>query len=598
MTQHSPEFFALQEAVAGRYSLEREIGRGGMGVVFLARDVALDRPVAIKLLPPTLAALPDARSRFLREARTAARLSHPHIVPIHAVEAHGALVFYVMTFVDGETLGDRVRRAGPLPPREAMRVTQEVAWALGHAHARGVVHRDVKPDNVLLERGSGRALVTDFGIARAVEGATPADGTAIGTPAYMSPEQAAGEPVDARGDVYSLGVTAFLAASGRLPFEAPTALGLLVRQATADAPSLLAARPSLPPAFARVVDRCLAKSAAERWADGDALAAALGGARDALSEVPAPVRAFVAEADASGAQLGAALLAALVAFVWTLVVHDFLGIFQAVLIVGAVLTLGMAGLRVAQLVQGARGLLRLGYGHAAVRPALALDERPDARPDVGARRRAVAWREAAIAALGAVGALGSYRLAGGSPPFALDLLGVVGMVVIPAAILQRLWTTLTAHRREMWRRLLDGPLGRALFAVARLGGGDAPVVPSGGEPTVLALGRAADALFDALPAHDRARLGDVPALVDRLQADALALRARADDPAAAARLQTAVAALEAVRLDLLRVHAGSRSIDDLTRSVDAARALGARVDAELAARDEVARLLLREPTPV
>lgn len=143
----SPEFLSLQRAVMGRYSLDRELGRGGMGVVFLARDVALDRLVAVKLLPAETAVDPDVRGRFVGEARTAAALSHPHIVPIHAVEETDAAVFFVMSYVDGETLGARVRRTGPLSAAETMRIVQEVAWALAHAHARGVVHRDVKPDN-------------------------------------------------------------------------------------------------------------------------------------------------------------------------------------------------------------------------------------------------------------------------------------------------------------------------------------------------------------------------------------------------------------------------------------------------------------------
>src|SRR5262245_59933065 len=140
----SPEFLQLQEALAGRFSLERELGRGGMAVVFLARDVALDRAVAIKLLPEALAEQDDLRDRFLREARTAAKLSHPNIVPIHLVETSGSLVYFVMTYVDGETLGQRVRRAGALPPSHVTRIVQEAAWALAYAHGRGIVHRDVK----------------------------------------------------------------------------------------------------------------------------------------------------------------------------------------------------------------------------------------------------------------------------------------------------------------------------------------------------------------------------------------------------------------------------------------------------------------------
>src|ERR1041385_6422930 len=205
MTEIAPppsgELLALQQLLAGRYSIERELGRGGMGIVFLARDVALDRLVAIKLLPPQLAN-PAARDRFLREARTAAGLSHPNIVPIHAVEQLGDCVFFVMGYVDGETLRERVARTGPLAPRLAMKVMQEVGWALAYAHRCGVIHRDVKPDNIMIERGTDRELVTDFGIAvRGGEGkAGVAD--AAGTARYMSPEQALGEAVDERSDVY------------------------------------------------------------------------------------------------------------------------------------------------------------------------------------------------------------------------------------------------------------------------------------------------------------------------------------------------------------------------------------------------------------
>src|SRR5215211_6860785 len=251
MTQPSDEFLQLQAALAGEYSLQRELGRGGMGVVYLARDVQLDRDVAIKVLPTHLARDPEARDRFLREARMAAGLSHPHIVPIHRVSEAGGFVFFVMSYVEGETLGERIRTRGPLPPADASRVMREVAWALAYAHGRGIVHRDVKPDNILLEAGTGRAMVTDFGIAHG--GANPGTATdpqqIMGTAHFMSPEQAAGESIDGRSDIYSLGVVGYLAASGRLPFEAPNLSALLIRQAIETPPSIVRAAPGIPPAL-------------------------------------------------------------------------------------------------------------------------------------------------------------------------------------------------------------------------------------------------------------------------------------------------------------------------------------------------------------
>ena len=210
-------FLAFQQALAGRYYIDREIGRGGMGIVYLAREVHLDRMVAIKLFPPDLAVRPALRDGFVREARLAARLSHPNIVPIHAVDETDGYVFFVMPLVEGVTLAERVRTRGPLSASEGARVLREVAWALDHAHGHGVVHRDVKPDNVLLETATGRALVADFGIA-AIAGEA-STGRSAGTPEFMSPEQALGREVDARSDLYSLGVTAYYALSGRLPFE-------------------------------------------------------------------------------------------------------------------------------------------------------------------------------------------------------------------------------------------------------------------------------------------------------------------------------------------------------------------------------------------
>ncbi|HSE52615.1 MAG TPA: serine/threonine-protein kinase, partial [Gemmatimonadales bacterium] len=274
--------------------MERELGRGGMGVVYLAREVALDRPVAIKLLPPALAARPELRERFLREARTAAQLSQPNIVPIHAVDDAGGFVFFVMAYIEGETLGERIRTQGPLSAPEAARVLREIAWALAYAHGQGVIHRDLKPDNIILERATGRAVLTDFGIARRLESTgLTAGGELIGTPEYMSPEQACGGELDGRTDLYSLGIVGFYTLAGRLPFEATTVPALLVQQATAPAPPLAPLAPGAPRALVQAVARCLAKEPEDRFDDAKGFADALSVALEARREIPAPVRAFV-----------------------------------------------------------------------------------------------------------------------------------------------------------------------------------------------------------------------------------------------------------------------------------------------------------------
>ncbi|MGH7712986.1 MAG: serine/threonine-protein kinase, partial [Gemmatimonadaceae bacterium] len=295
MTNPSAEFLDLQAALAGEYSLQRELGRGGMGVVYLARDVQLDRDVAIKVLPTHLAENAEARERFKREARTAAGLSHPHIVPIHRVSEVRGFVFFVMSYVDGETLGERLRTRGPLPPADASRVLREVAWALAYAHGRGIVHRDVKPDNIMLEAGTGRALVTDFGIAYGGGDPGPETdpGKIMGTAHFMSPEQAANEPIDGRSDIYALGVVGYLAVSGRLPFESPNLPALLVRQATEAAPSVMRAAPGLPPALGAAIDRCLARDPNDRFADGEALSEALVPPAETRPALPPTLRAWL-----------------------------------------------------------------------------------------------------------------------------------------------------------------------------------------------------------------------------------------------------------------------------------------------------------------
>ena len=267
----------LVAALAGTYELLQEIGRGGMGVVYAGRDVRLDRLVAIKVLPD-LVSSDVVRDRFLREARAAARLSHPSIVPIYSADDRGGVTFLVMAYVDGTTLSARLRDGAALAPDDAVPILRDVALALGAAHARGVIHRDIKPENILVDRATGRAMVTDFGIARLADalqsGALTRTGQVLGTVGYMSPEQVTGSDIDGRSDLYSLGVVAFETLSGRLPFDGPAPV-VIVAHATKLAPSLASVAPHVPAALCAVIDRCLRKDPADRYASGEELAAAL-----------------------------------------------------------------------------------------------------------------------------------------------------------------------------------------------------------------------------------------------------------------------------------------------------------------------------------
>src|SRR5688572_5670485 len=270
----------VASVLAPHYEVDSEIGRGGMGIVYVAKDVRLKRNVAIKLLPPELAFRADIRSRFLREAETAAGLSHPNIVPIYNVEERDNLVFFIMAFVPGDNLGTRLLKTGAMEPAEVRRILREVADALSYAHGRKVVHRDIKPDNILLDSDTGRAMVTDFGIARAViEGSgskLTATGMALGTPAYMSPEQAAGDSnIDGRTDLYSLGVVAYQMLCGELPFDAPNTPAMLVKHLS-EMPRPISDRcRGVPPDLARAVMLMLEKSPDARFPSAGALAIAL-----------------------------------------------------------------------------------------------------------------------------------------------------------------------------------------------------------------------------------------------------------------------------------------------------------------------------------
>ncbi|HUR93255.1 MAG TPA: protein kinase [Gemmatimonadales bacterium] len=271
-------FNALQAVLEPQYRLERELGRGGMGVVFLATDTTLDRRVAIKAVHPELAAHQSIGRRFLAEARTIARLRHPNVVAVHAAGNADGLLYYVMDEVEGESLRQRLTRERRLDPATVARIVDDVAAALDAAGRAGVVHRDVKPENVLLDQASGRAMLADFGIARAMAAesgtSSTGQGVAVGTPAYMSPEQAAGEDIDGRSDLYALGVLGYEMLAGVPPFQGPNRV--VVSKHIAERPvPIERIRPETPRPLAATLMRALEKQPADRWQTGEEFRKAL-----------------------------------------------------------------------------------------------------------------------------------------------------------------------------------------------------------------------------------------------------------------------------------------------------------------------------------
>ena len=301
----------LVAALAGRYSVERELGSGGTAIVYLAQDLKHGRKVALKVLRAEVAAILGSE-RFLREIRTAASLQHPHIVALHDSGHTNGFLYYVMPYVDGESLRDVLTREPQLPLEEALRFTREVAEALAYAHHQGIVHRDIKPENILITRdadgGFGHALVADFGIARAVSvsggESMTATGLAIGTPAYMSPEQASAErTLDARSDVYALACVLYEMLTGHPPFHGRTTQEILARHALDPVPPLRTGRPEIPPAVEAAVLKALAKTPADRFAttSGFMKALALPSEPGARGRTFRPVYAVIASLALAGA---------------------------------------------------------------------------------------------------------------------------------------------------------------------------------------------------------------------------------------------------------------------------------------------------------
>ena len=278
----------LRAALAPEYEVERVLGTGGMGAVFLARDLRLDRHVAVKVVAPELATSAALRQRFLREARTIARLRHPHIVDVYTAGESGGVLYFIMRCVDGESLRDVLEREKRLSPARAAVILRDLADALAYAHAQGVVHRDIKPENVLIDSRSGTAHLTDFGVARAFEATddrVTGTGLIVGSPRYMSPEQAAGErELDGRSDIYSLGLLGYEMLTGEPTFSGASPVSVIAKQITEVPPPVATRVDGVPPALGHAIDRAVAKDPNERWPDAGAMTTALGDAVQGRTE--------------------------------------------------------------------------------------------------------------------------------------------------------------------------------------------------------------------------------------------------------------------------------------------------------------------------
>ena len=609
----------LSHALGDAYTLEGEIGRGGMGVVYNARDERLKRRVAVKVLPPELAFREEIRTRFLREAETAARLSHPHIVPIHSVgEGPDRLVYFVMAYVDGEALAAKLKRRGRLPPEEARRIMIETSDALAAAHALGIIHRDVKPDNILLEGSRGRVVVTDFGIAKALSSTTggatlTATGVAIGTPHYMSPEQAAGDrEIDGRSDLYSLGVVSYQMLVGELPFQAPTVPGILMKQITERAPLVTAKRPDCPEDLAAAVMRCLEKDPEDRWPTAEALRRALESRSATLNR---------ARASAAWPARGAALPVP------------------------------------RPPAPAPRPPLLQARSRHADRAARRRQRRGEVPEAAGANGEPAIVREARAAFVRWASVSGSLLVLDvvtgrHTPSWSLVVAGIMAAFqLVPRYV--RLW-----QAGYSWRDVLARPPAADAIA-GRLGGGRARELPSpttdefGGHIAVVQQARsdrkAILAVVDKLPGSERKLLPDVVATADALlkRAEALARMlhsmsggvdqgaiGRIDEKIAASerqpggaerdrqlrllqrqrqalvdlfnrrrqveeQLESCGLAMQNVRFDLLRLKSAGVAavLGDLTHATLEARALSRDVDHAIAAADEIRQALGEAPAP-
>ncbi len=393
----------LQAAIGDRFSIERLLGQGGMGAVYLARDRQLDRPVAIKVLPPEFAQQSDLRERFLRETRIAASFSHPNIVPVFSVEDRDGLLAFAMGYVEGESVAELVKRTGPLSVRETVRILRDVSYALAYAHSRGVVHRDIKPDNIMIERATGRALVMDFGISRSITTAVAAPsltrvGEVVGTPEYMSPEQASGDTIDGRSDLYSLGLVAWFALAGYPAMTGDSISKVLVKQLTESVPPIGQLRADVPALLADVIARCTNKAPEARYATADELVERLDASTLRGADVPLPIRLFAEEAS----QAGFVLVVAIVIGLLLLIILEQMYDSNLDRILPMVLFGAAVWGRFAQLIQQARRLARRNFSIGEIQTGFValLAERDAERAQLRADATFVRTRRRQVALLG------------------------------------------------------------------------------------------------------------------------------------------------------------------------------------------------------
>jgi serine/threonine-protein kinase len=614
-------------AVGQHYDLEDEIGRGGMAVVYRARDRRLQRPVAIKVLPPELAYDPAIRARFTREAQTSAQLSHAHIVPIYDVGEREGIAYFVMAFIKGGSLATLLAREPRQPVEEVRRLLCEIADALEYAHVRGVIHRDIKPDNILLDSDSGRAMVVDFGIARAMEAGArlTVTGNAVGTPTYMSPEQAMGErEVDGRSDLYSLGVLAYQMLTGRVPFTAGNSMALLLKHVSEPPRPIAELRPDVPKNLQDVVERALLKEPDDRWPSAAAMRDALRTERTPATSWRASSRAQVRYTSPRPASRHAPAL------------RDAAGAADALVPASAAPVDPSAPVMVpeayAGLTPAQRQDLRLWHGR------IHLMDRIKAM-----RGYALSTAVMAVAGIGVM--IGG--LAEGVPP-------AIFAPVVPAYMSVKLWKRGKSLRaaglrlrrvllmpRTKWvipappaprkdefeklapRHVLDGPHGVAvrraagyrteiLSIAATLPKADRALLPEL-EPTVnglvervahlaQALHRLEDAMDPRALSEIESRLAEVRretdspeqqrrvGLLERQRETLVDLDRRRET--LARQLDNAVLALESLRLDLIKLRSsGLRSaLSDVTSATQEARALSREIGVVLEAAEEVRRL--------